>query len=282
MSAPGLPPVTDALVHRLDAVSTSFARDWLEGVAALPGNPRGLRLATFGNVFAAAATGAPELDFMNRVHSLWPEDAHHLPAILEFYSDAGVRPWFEVFPSEHGIDTVAGAIARAGAVPVAYATFLCGAAPPARPAAGATAPGIEIRTVTPSDVDVFSDVLLRGHGVPEEQLELARENQRQWVGLPGTTLYLATADGLPAAAAVLRTGDGIGYLANASTLPEFRGRGCQTALLVRRIEDASAAGCGLLAGQALFGSTSQRNMQRVGLWPAVTLTTWRMITSIGV
>ena len=42
---PGLPPVTDELARRLDAVSTSFARDWLEGVAALPGNPRGMRLA---------------------------------------------------------------------------------------------------------------------------------------------------------------------------------------------------------------------------------------------
>ena len=279
MPAPGLPPVTDALVRRLDAVSTSFARDWLEGVAALPGNPRGMRLATFGSAFAAAATAAPELDFMNRVHHLWPEDAHHLPAILAFYADAGVRPWFEVFPSEDGADAVAGAIARAGAAPVSYATFLYGAAVRRRPP---PRDGIEIRTVTADDIDTFSDVLLLGHGVPEQEHDLARASQRHWAELPGTTLYLATVDGRPAAAAVLRVGDGIGYLANAATVPEFRGRGAQTALLARRIADAAAAGCGLVAGQATFGSTSQRNMERMGLRPAVTLTTWRMITLIGV
>ena len=80
----------------------------------------------------------------------------------------------------------------------------------------------------------------------------------------------------------MRVGDGIGYLANAATVPGFRGRGCQTALLARRIADAAAAGCDLVAGQATFGSTSQRNMERMGLRPAVTVTTWRMITSIGV
>jgi GNAT superfamily N-acetyltransferase len=279
--APGLPPVTDALVRRLDAVSTGFARDWLEGVAALPGNPRGMRLTTFGSAFAAAATNAPELDFMNRVHHLWPEDAHHLPAILTFYADAAVRPWFEVFPSEDGADAVAGAIARAGSAPVSYETFLYGAAIRS-PGAEAASPGVRIRTVSGGDVDTFSDVLLVGHGVPEPEHELARAGQRHWADLPGTALYLAIVDEQPAAAAVLRVGDGIGYLANAATVPEFRGRGCQTALLGRRIADAADAGCGLVAGQALFGSTSQRNMERMGLRPAVTLTTWRMITSIGV
>jgi GNAT superfamily N-acetyltransferase len=281
MPVPVLPPVTDALVRRLDAVSTSFGRDWLEGVAALPGNPLGLRLRTFGGAFAGAAINAPELDFMNRVHHLWPEDAHHLPDILAFYAEARIRPWFEVFPCGDGPDAVAGAIARAGAAPVSYATFLYGA-PVAAPGSAATPPGIGLRTVPADDMDVFSDVLLRGHGVPEEDHELARAGQRRWADLPGTTLYLATVDDRPAGAAVLRVGDGIGYLANAATVPELRGRGCQTALLARRIADAAAAGCALVSGQAIFGSTSQRNMERMGLRPAVTLTTWRMITSIGV
>jgi GNAT superfamily N-acetyltransferase len=279
MPAPGLPPVTDDLSRRLDAVSTSIARDWLEGVAALPGNPRGMRLATFGGALAAAASNAPEIDFMNRVHHLWPEDAHHLPSVLAFYADAGVRPWYEVFPSEDGAGAVAGAIARAGAAPVSYATFLYGGAVPPP---SANPEGMEMRTVTADDIDTFSDVFLLGHEVPEQEHDLARASQRHWAELPDTTLYLAILDDQPAAAAVLRVGDGIGYLANAATIPEFRGRGAQTALLTRRIADAADAGCGLVAGQALFGSTSQRNMERVGLRPAVTLTTWRMITSIGV
>ena len=280
MSTPHLPPVDDTLARRLDTVSAAFARDWLEGVAALPGNPRGLRLASFGDAFAAVATGAPDLDFMNRVHRLWPEDAPHLPSILELYAGTGVQPWFELYPSADGAEAVAGAVARAGAAPVSYATFLYGAAASVPPTGAEGA--VHVRTIGPGDVDVFSDVLLRGHGVPEHEHELARAGQRHWAGLPGTSLYLATLDGRPAGAAVLRLGDGIGYLANAATLPEMRGRGCQTALLARRIADASAAGCELVAGQATFGSSSQRNMQRMGLQAACTVTAWRMITSIGV
>src|SRR5262249_42894204 len=157
--------------------------DLLEGTAALPGNPRGLRLETFGAAVAAAATEAPELDFMNRVHHLWPEDASHLPAILRFYSGTGIRPWFEVFPTEDGADAVAGAIARAGAAPVSYATFLYGVAvePPA-----VRGEGIDIRNLSHEDVDAFSDALLRGHGVPDDELGLAGAAQRHWPGLPGT------------------------------------------------------------------------------------------------
>jgi hypothetical protein len=49
-----------------------------------------MRLATFGSVFVAAAANAPDLDFMNRVHQLWPEDAHRLPNVLAFYASTGI------------------------------------------------------------------------------------------------------------------------------------------------------------------------------------------------
>jgi ribosomal protein S18 acetylase RimI-like enzyme len=274
-----VPPVNDALVRRLESASVAFSEGWLRGIAARPGNPRQLRLETFGDAFAAAATGVPDLDFMNRVHGLRPEDAHHLPAILAFYAGTGIRPWFELFPTEDGVDRVAGAVARAGAVPESYATFLYGTAapPPARDAAG-----VGVGLVAREDVDAFAEVLLRGHGVPEAEVPNAVADHRHWPDQPGWTLYVATVGGDPAAAAVLQVRDGIGYLANAATLPAFRGRGCQTALLVRRIADAEAAGCELVAGQATFGSTSQRNMQRLGLVPACTVTTWRALTQIGV
>ena len=74
----------------------------------------------------------------------------------------------------------------------------------------------------------------------------------------------------------LTIGDGLGYLANAATLPAMRGRGCQTALLARRIADAAAAGCDTIASLAEFGSGSQRNLERAGLRVAYTQAVWRM------
>ena len=99
---------------------------------------------------------------------------------------------------------------------------------------------------------------------------------RGWLGQPGWRLYLARVDGVAGASAALTIGDGLGYLANAATVPAMRGRGCQTALLARRIADAAAEGCDTIASLAEFGSGSQRNLERAGLRVAYTQAVWRM------
>ena len=70
--------------------------------------------------------------------------------------------------------------------------------------------------------------------------------------------------------------DDLAYLANASTLPELRNRGVQTALIAARIADARAAGCDTVCAGAAFGSQSQRNLQRAGLQVAYTKAVWRL------
>jgi GNAT superfamily N-acetyltransferase len=59
--------------------------------------------------------------------------------------------------------------------------------------------------------------------------------------------------------------DGVGYLADASCDPKFRGRGLHAALLARRIADARQAGAGLVCSGAAYLSTSHRNMERTGM-----------------
>jgi hypothetical protein len=56
----------------------------------------------------------------------------------------------------------------------------------------------------------------------------------------------------------------------------MRGRGCQSALLSRRIADAAAAGCDSVASLAEFGSGSHRNLERAGLRVAFTQAVWRL------
>jgi GNAT superfamily N-acetyltransferase len=60
------------------------------------------------------------------------------------------------------------------------------------------------------------------------------------------------------------------YLAMAGTLPEFRGRGSQAALIHARIGAAAAAGCDLVVATAAFPSSSHRNLERCGLRTAYT------------
>jgi len=57
----------------------------------------------------------------------------------------------------------------------------------------------------------------------------------------------------------------VGYCADAATDPAFRGRGLQSALLHRRIADASAGGVDFICSGADFLSRSHRNMERAGM-----------------
>jgi len=273
------PRVTDELIRRLEGENIRFIAGWLEGAMARPGNPRGLRIERFGDVFAPLATNVPDLDFMNRVAGLSPRNLDVLPGVLSLYRDAGIRPWFEVAPASGETDPVGAALAAAGAVPQWHSTLLYAPVSAGTPSPSDARPDghvIEVRRVGAGEVHGFAELLLRGWGVPEDELAEAAGDHAHWHSVPGWRLYVATVDGQPAAAAVLQVHGGVGYLASASTLPAHRNKGCQSALIRRRILDAVADGVDLVSGMAIIGSTSQQNMERAGLRPACTVTTWRL------
>jgi GNAT superfamily N-acetyltransferase len=72
--------------------------------------------------------------------------------------------------------------------------------------------------------------------------------------------YLARIDGAVAGGGTLSMRDGVAGLFGASTLPTFRKRGVQTALLRERLRRAAEAGCDLAACLTQPGSGSQRNV----------------------
>ena len=78
----------------------------------------------------------------------------------------------------------------------------------------------------------------------------------------GVTRYLARIDGDVAGGASMKVEAGIALLAGAATLPAFRRRGVQRALLQARLADAARAGCELAVVVTQPGSTSQANVQR--------------------
>ena len=81
---------------------------------------------------------------------------------------------------------------------------------------------------------------------------------------PGMHRYLLDVAGVAAGAASLRLDDGLAQLAGAATLPAFRRRGIQAALLGRRIADAARAGCDLAVVTVQPGSKSHANATRQG------------------
>jgi len=75
--------------------------------------------------------------------------------------------------------------------------------------------------------------------------------------------YLALWNGEPAGSASLTCGLGVAVFGGGATKPDFRGKGLQTALLRRRIEDAKSEADVATMG-ARPGSGSHRNAERLG------------------
>jgi ribosomal protein S18 acetylase RimI-like enzyme len=104
-------------------------------------------------------------------------------------------------------------------------------------------------------------------GVPGEQLPPRDELERllrPFLRVDGFRRYGAYIDGALAGVATLRMDEGIAQLAGAATLPQFRRRGVQTALLRHRLAEASQAGCDAAVMTTQPGSKSQENGQRQG------------------
>ncbi len=80
----------------------------------------------------------------------------------------------------------------------------------------------------------------------------------------GAFFFMAELDGVPAGGGMMSIHQGVASLGGAGTLPEFRNRGVQKALLLARLATAARQGCDLAMVATLPGSGSQRNVERQG------------------
>ncbi|MEV4126002.1 GNAT family N-acetyltransferase [Nocardia sp. NPDC049707] len=133
--------------------------------------------------------------------------------------------------------------------------------------------GIEIHDVGHDEFETWVNVVVDGFAAPDTQgvashEEFAREAiecaERDLTATSGFVASLALINGKPAGGAGLRLSDGVAQLCGAATLPEFRRRGVQGALLSMRLAAAAAAGCDLAVVTTLPGSKSQQNVQKLG------------------
>jgi ribosomal protein S18 acetylase RimI-like enzyme len=96
----------------------------------------------------------------------------------------------------------------------------------------------------------------------------AADEIRRWFALtmrvPGCRGYLARIGDAIVGGASLRLDDGVAQFSGAATLPQFRRRGVQTALLRARLADAALAGCNVAVVVTQPASKSQQNVQREG------------------
>ena len=123
----------------------------------------------------------------------------------------------------------------------------------------------EIRRALPDEAEAASAVVERAF-FPDGAPEMYRGLIAPLYQMEGALAFVATVDGK-----IVACGTGlvipehrIFALGGAGTLPEYRGQGLQTALLRVRMAAAAAAGCEYAAVVTQGGSTSQRNVERLG------------------
>jgi GNAT superfamily N-acetyltransferase len=136
---------------------------------------------------------------------------------------------------------------------------------------------IQVRLIGPEDVQLWTQINARGwtHEHPEQRdfllvlgaISLASEQ---------CVCFLAELNGEPGAVGVLWIHEGVALYGGASTVPELRRRGLQSALLQERMRYAFEHGCDLAMMVAEVGSDSQRNAERNGFQIAYTRTKWRL------
>ena len=143
---------------------------------------------------------------------------------------------------------------------------------------------LTVERLEQADTQVWFDVVVEGFSHPDGSAvapdeEFEREALRQifddFARSPAYRAYLCRWQGTPAGGAGMRLDTGIAQLAGAATLPAFRRRGVQAALLRFRLKNAEEAGCDLAVVTTAPGSKSQHNAQRQGfelLYPRAILT----------
>lgn len=255
--------VNKALAERLEAAE---AAQWASLMAGLPAH-YGADVRRFGPLTALTCPGSPERPFVNRVFGPLAGAEQELSAAADWFRAQSVVCRVDICPLLSNEAALAH-LHRLGFALEGFQVQLFGeAALLARPGSRTLPPGVEIR-----EANCEADLAFATRAMPiafeateEPWLTYLTDSMRATYNRPDWRTYVALVDGQYAGFAQLHIGENVGTLALAGTLKEFRGRGVQTALIQRRIDDAFAAGCDLIAAQTGNGTPSQWNMERVGL-----------------
>ena len=265
-----LPVLTPELTLRLEKCDTTFIGNRIQALQKLAGNPYGAEIKAFGTATGLMIRSMPDNTLFNRIADFTPDELPRLDEIISWYTENKIDFRFDLLPS-HVTPALFQTLAGRGYYHSRFYSVLYGL-----PEVGSQAfPGVTVRTIEADELGIFDDIYMAGFGFPESRRAVltAGLNNNFFEGSP-TRFYLALVNGTPAAIGLLLISDNIGYLATATTLAEFRGHGCQKALIQQRILDAREAGCELVTSHTAFASASQINMEKAGLRLAYNKALW--------
>ena len=255
--------ISAEMIDRMVASEAEYTAIRAKVIGRWPDNRFGVALHKIGSAHGFQVKGVPS-PWLNRVLGL--EDAEAVHVWHDWFANAGIAGRFETLPHQFSPELGCALIA-AGLSPIGGDALVCG-----RPAPASRIEAIE-HAETSEAIEVFLDTHLDGLGVPIAVRDGAKKNMRGWRGLPGWHLLLVRRDGAPAGSCVLFQRDGVAYIADMATRPEFRNRGVQTALLAQC--HMLTVRADIMWARCRYLSQSHRNLMRAGLELACTSQFWQ-------
>lgn len=266
---------TTTLAARIERAEAGLARDFGEAARR---RGKDVLIAPIGGT--VAVHGGPGEPF-NKIVGLGfsePVDEGALAALEARYDARGGE--MRVEQSTLADPAVATLLTRRGYDLIGYENVLGLPLSAARVAAMSrtreedAASGIAIARATDDEVTLWIETAIEGFlhadsfdGPPPTE-SFGRDVLRDVFADFGTTrgcvLYFARRGEEVAGCGMVRISDGLAQLGGASTLPEHRRRGVQSALLRARLADAAESGCDLAVVTTEPASKSQQNVQRAG------------------
>lgn len=241
--------------------------DWHQAAPPATRTQLGWRLETVGTALVSIAEQEPSI-LLNRVIGLGieaPEHPETVETIAKRYADAGISEFFLHLCPDAQPSALRTWITQAGLVKSrGWMKFL--REPVAPPHLSSD---LQVRRIGVEHAMDFARIATAAFGLGEAAIPsiVALADRPSW------HLYLSFAGDTPAGTGAMFVRDGVAYFEWGATVPAYRRRGGQGAVMVQRIRDAVALGCHLLTtvtGEAVDGDPqhSYHNILRTGFRPA--------------
>lgn len=265
--------VDKGLAERLENSEIDTLSSRLTEMQKIDKNPMEVEIQKFGNATAFSAKNIPGPSF-NTVKGLKEGDEKQISMIIDFYKQKEIPARFELTPA-HTSPELLTHLSEAGYYHNDFHTTLYASlSNELNTSFDLNEPKIVIRELISNEYDTFAEIYTKGFQMPSFLKSGIAQNNEILYNMENWTFYLASYENEAAGIGVLYIKDRIATLAAAATLPTFRNKGIQCALIKHRICQAILQKCDLIAGQAKFGSVSQNNMERAGLRIAYTKAIW--------
>lgn len=241
--------------QQLDDVEKAFFRAMYTSVDAAKREAHGIVVSQHGALQVATISNLPSVPMLNLIQGAGEAGSvseGHLATAVDEIEAVGVTYYVPLSPDGPEADEARQWLEDNGFTPgYSWMKFVRGAAAPLPHAAPTH--GVVIREIDAADGETFGRIVQAGFGLPE------------WAAFSTACLHVH---------------DGIGELGLAATLEGRRGRGCQSALLARRLQDAARAGCRFTfveTGERTDDrpSASYRNILRAGFQEAYLRPNWQ-------